>query len=462
MARAAAARVGAAGARPGRSRPVGRCRIVSCSRRRVSPAASTPARPCSTPPAGSAPTSTRCAAAAASAAGVRSCPGVGSFAKWGIDATAEALSPPASLELDYHGNRPLLAGQRLGCSARICGDVVIDVPAMSQVHRQVVRKDLDLAPIVVDPTFSLFYVEVAPAELGDAVERVRDAAQRRRRTTRPLASRRRRTGPPRRAPGARPRRWRSDGRAPSPRRRRRSDRCCVAGLRRCRPRHRGRHRLDHDRRSPLRSLDRRGAGERRADEPPDPVRRGPDEPGVVRDDESRRRARAHRRRAHRARRVGRRARRRRRCRPRARPRDRARREPDHAPHRARHRPDAARVGAVRARHRRGGRRAGARSRPRPAGCARSTPGRASPVTSAPTRPRRCSPRARTEATRCSCSSTSARTPRSCSATAPASTPRRARPDRRSRVRRSAAGNAPRRAPSSAYGSTASRSSRRSR
>jgi uncharacterized 2Fe-2S/4Fe-4S cluster protein (DUF4445 family) len=96
-------------------------------------------------------------------------PGVGSFAKWGIDATADALSAPAQLELDYHGHRPLLAGQRLGCSARICGDVVIDVPAMSQVHRQVVRKDLDLAPIVVDPTFSLFYVEVAPAGLGDAV-----------------------------------------------------------------------------------------------------------------------------------------------------------------------------------------------------------------------------------------------------------------------------------------------------
>ena len=96
-------------------------------------------------------------------------PGVGSFAKWGIDVTADALSAPAQLEVDYHGNRPLLAGQRLGCSARICGDVVIDVPAMSQVHRQVVRKDLDLAPIVIDPTFALFYVEVAPAELGDAV-----------------------------------------------------------------------------------------------------------------------------------------------------------------------------------------------------------------------------------------------------------------------------------------------------
>ncbi len=38
---------------------------------------------------------------------------------------------------------------------------MIDVPATSQVHRQVVRKDLDLAPIVVDPTFRSYYVEVA-------------------------------------------------------------------------------------------------------------------------------------------------------------------------------------------------------------------------------------------------------------------------------------------------------------
>ena len=48
----------------------------------------------------------------------------------------------ATIELDYRGNRPLAAGNRLGCAARIVGDVVVDVPASSQVHRQVVRKDL--------------------------------------------------------------------------------------------------------------------------------------------------------------------------------------------------------------------------------------------------------------------------------------------------------------------------------
>ena len=91
------------------------------------------------------------------------------FAKWAIDAALDALGRPASIEVDYRGNRPLAAGNRLGCAARIVGDVVVDVPATSQVHRQVVRKDLDLAPIDVDPAFRLYYVDVPPAVLGDAV-----------------------------------------------------------------------------------------------------------------------------------------------------------------------------------------------------------------------------------------------------------------------------------------------------
>ena len=55
-----------------------------------------------------------------------------------------------------------------------------------------------------------------------------------------------------------------------------------------------RHRLDHGGRAPLRPAHRRGARERRRDEPADPVRRGPDEPRELRDDESRRRGRADR------------------------------------------------------------------------------------------------------------------------------------------------------------------------
>jgi uncharacterized 2Fe-2S/4Fe-4S cluster protein (DUF4445 family) len=94
-------------------------------------------------------------------------PSEGRFAKWAINAAPEALSPPASIERDYHGARPLAVGNRLGCAARIVGDVVIDVPVASQVHRQVVRKDLDLVDVLVDPSFRLFYVEVPAARLGD-------------------------------------------------------------------------------------------------------------------------------------------------------------------------------------------------------------------------------------------------------------------------------------------------------
>jgi uncharacterized 2Fe-2S/4Fe-4S cluster protein (DUF4445 family) len=94
-------------------------------------------------------------------------PSVGRFAKWRIDATPDALSPPATIETDYHATRPLDPGNRLGCAARIVGDVVVDVPAASQVHRQVVRKDLDLAAVTVDPSFRLYYVEVPPIGLGD-------------------------------------------------------------------------------------------------------------------------------------------------------------------------------------------------------------------------------------------------------------------------------------------------------
>jgi uncharacterized 2Fe-2S/4Fe-4S cluster protein (DUF4445 family) len=96
-------------------------------------------------------------------------PSIGTFAKWGVHVTANALSAPSVLETNYHGNRPLAVGNRLGCSARICGDVVIDVPASSQVHRQVVRKDLDLGPIVVDPMFALYFVTTAVAQLGGVV-----------------------------------------------------------------------------------------------------------------------------------------------------------------------------------------------------------------------------------------------------------------------------------------------------
>ncbi|MGH1502246.1 MAG: ASKHA domain-containing protein [Acidimicrobiales bacterium] len=105
-------------------------------------------------------------------------PGVGAFPKWGLDVGVDALAAPGSLETDYRGNRPLGDGQRLGCAAAICGNVVLDVPPESQIHRQVVRKDVALDALVLDPPIELRFVEVDRASLDDdraADERLADA-----------------------------------------------------------------------------------------------------------------------------------------------------------------------------------------------------------------------------------------------------------------------------------------------
>jgi uncharacterized 2Fe-2S/4Fe-4S cluster protein (DUF4445 family) len=58
-------------------------------------------------------------------------PGTGSFPKWGIEATTSSLSAPGSAETAYRGKRPLAVGNRLGCMAEVCGDVIVDVNSAS-------------------------------------------------------------------------------------------------------------------------------------------------------------------------------------------------------------------------------------------------------------------------------------------------------------------------------------------
>jgi len=84
----------------------------------------------------------------------------------GIEARADRLSPPGPTEIDYHGRRALGPGHRLGCAARIADNVVVDVPADSQVHRQVVRKRAEVDALPVDPVIRLHYVEVEEPDLA--------------------------------------------------------------------------------------------------------------------------------------------------------------------------------------------------------------------------------------------------------------------------------------------------------
>ncbi len=90
----------------------------------------------------------------------------GEHAKHGITSAAEHLSPVDAVEQAYAGDRGLAAGRRLGCTAQVVGDVVVDVPPESQLYRQVVRKEADAHPIELDPVVRLYLVDVERPELA--------------------------------------------------------------------------------------------------------------------------------------------------------------------------------------------------------------------------------------------------------------------------------------------------------
>jgi len=92
-------------------------------------------------------------------------PGHGEFPKHGVTVTADALSPWNAVEERYKSKRGLQSGRRLGCQAKVMGDVVIDVPPESQVHKQVIRKSATARAVVMDPATRLLYLEVAEPDM---------------------------------------------------------------------------------------------------------------------------------------------------------------------------------------------------------------------------------------------------------------------------------------------------------
>jgi uncharacterized 2Fe-2S/4Fe-4S cluster protein (DUF4445 family) len=102
----------------------------------------------------------------------------GDFAKHGINSAETNVTPLGAAEQVFRERRGLDASRRLGCQARLESDVVIDVPASSQVHHQVVRKPHEDHDISIDPVVRAYFVEVpAPtleAALGD-LERLKSA-----------------------------------------------------------------------------------------------------------------------------------------------------------------------------------------------------------------------------------------------------------------------------------------------
>ncbi|MEJ2020065.1 MAG: drug:proton antiporter, partial [Maritimibacter sp.] len=92
-------------------------------------------------------------------------PSFGTHAKHGITVSEDALSPFNAVEERYDRVRGLKAGRRLGCQTEIFGDVVIDVPPESQVHKQVVRKRAEARAIDLDPAIKLHYAEIPQPDM---------------------------------------------------------------------------------------------------------------------------------------------------------------------------------------------------------------------------------------------------------------------------------------------------------
>ena len=91
----------------------------------------------------------------------------GEFAKHGVTSSAANLSPLSAAEQNYSSRRGLASGHRLSCSSTVQGNLVVDVPSSSQVHRQVVRKAADARVITLDPVVHLRYVEVREPDMHD-------------------------------------------------------------------------------------------------------------------------------------------------------------------------------------------------------------------------------------------------------------------------------------------------------
>ena len=93
----------------------------------------------------------------------------GEFAKHGVTSSVNSVSPCGAAEEQFRSRRGLAAERRLSCQSLIENDVVIDVPASSQVHHQVVRKPHEAHDITIDPVVHAYFVEVAEPELHEAM-----------------------------------------------------------------------------------------------------------------------------------------------------------------------------------------------------------------------------------------------------------------------------------------------------
>ncbi|MFT5504332.1 MAG: uncharacterized 2Fe-2S/4Fe-4S cluster protein (DUF4445 family) [Gammaproteobacteria bacterium] len=92
-------------------------------------------------------------------------PQIGEFSKHGISSKAEHLSEFTETERHHQSKKRLKDGRRLGCNARILGDLVVDVPEESQQHKQHITKAVKDIDILIQPALHLYTVTLGEPDM---------------------------------------------------------------------------------------------------------------------------------------------------------------------------------------------------------------------------------------------------------------------------------------------------------
>ncbi len=92
-------------------------------------------------------------------------PQEGEFPKHGIISRLDHLSEFTETERHHQSKNRLKNGRRLGCNARLLGDLVIDVPEESQQHKQHIAKAVTAYDIQVLPALRLYTVTLPEPDM---------------------------------------------------------------------------------------------------------------------------------------------------------------------------------------------------------------------------------------------------------------------------------------------------------
>ena len=93
----------------------------------------------------------------------------GEFNKLNIRSKETSVSERNETELIYRNKFHLSEERRLGCQTKILGDLVVDVPEDSQIHKQIIKKETSLRDFSLNTSVKAFYVQVSEPQL-DSLE----------------------------------------------------------------------------------------------------------------------------------------------------------------------------------------------------------------------------------------------------------------------------------------------------